>query len=175
MKADDLVVTAKRSWGYRKWLVLRSWSQGIPFFESAPERERRGKERLGDGFGLGAYGTISSLFFFFFFFFLSLIQRRLTKQQGNIAGDGATLNSCSWSLLWQMAHRNYPYVSRSLHSFMFFIILLLFFLSFVYPPRLSLEAYEDSEANTTIMAQGHGHASRARTGNLPCHSVSFFF
>ena len=41
-----------------------------PFFESAPERERRGKERLGDGFGFGAYGTISSLFFFFFFFFL---------------------------------------------------------------------------------------------------------
>ena len=127
MKADDLVVTAKRSWGYRKWLVLRSLSQGIPFFESAPERERRGKERLGDGFEFGAYGTISSLFFFFFFFFLSLIQRRLTKQQGNIAGDGATLNSCSWSLLWLMAHCNYPYVSRSPHSFMFFIILLLFF------------------------------------------------
>ena len=68
MKADDLVVTAKRSWGYRKWLVLRSLSQGIPLFESAPERERRGKERLGDGFGFGAYGTISSLFFLFFSF-----------------------------------------------------------------------------------------------------------
>ena len=68
MKADDLVVTAKRSWGYRKWLVLRSLSQGIPFFESAPERERRGKERLGDGFGFGAYGTTPSLFFFSSFF-----------------------------------------------------------------------------------------------------------
>ena len=71
-----------------------------PFFESAPERERerererRGKERLGDGFGFSAYGTEYVLSFFFVF----LIQQRLSKQQGNIGSDGATLKSCSWSL-----------------------------------------------------------------------------
>ena len=65
-------------------------------------------------------------------------------------------------------------VCLSLSSLFFMFLFCFFSLSFVYPSHLSSVTYEGSEANIAIMAQGHGHASRALTGNLPYPSLLYF-
>ena len=163
MQADDLVVMAIRSWRFRKWLVPRSLSQSIPFFKSAPERERRGEERI---WVRCIWAKISS--FFFLFDSTEVIKTTVEHSRWWSNTKKLFMESTATNVPLQLS------VCLSLSSLFFMFLFCFFSLSFVYPSHLSSVTYEGSEANIAIMAQGHGHASRALTGNLPYPSLLYF-
>ena len=154
--------------------VIRYFSQSI-LFGRACQREEIGE--VGNGFELGGQN-----------FFYFLIQQRLLKWQKNMADDGVTLKSvilvgracspCShlWTTHPPLIATIQFLVCFSLSSrFLMFFWFRFVFLSFVYPSHLCSGAYEDSEFNTAIITQEHGHTSRAHTGDLLSHSLPFSF